>query len=88
MSSVKRREFLAQFSCSVGLSLLPFAVPSRAAGFANAKTAPCWLDVTAPFVIEDPALGIRSEIILTSDTFSGASGHADGADVTDYEIYL
>lgn len=89
MDSVKRREFLAQFSCAVGATMLPFSRPSRA-GSDDGELHPavCWLDVTAPFVIEDPTLGIHSEIILTSDTFSGANGHLDRADVTDYEIYL
>jgi len=93
MGTVKRREFLAQFSFSVGAGLLPFpSIRSAiAAGFGapdSAKQGVCWLDVSAPFIVEDPGLGIHSEIILTSDTFSGASGHEDGADATEYEIYL
>ncbi|HMV85689.1 MAG TPA: hypothetical protein PLD20_00615 [Blastocatellia bacterium] len=48
----------------------------------------CRLDVVAPFIVEDAALGIHSELILTSDSFSGAAGHADGKDATEYEIYL
>jgi hypothetical protein len=53
----------------------------------NANGA-CWLDVCAPFVVEDPARGVRSEIVLTSDTFSGTRGYADAPVATDYEIYL
>jgi hypothetical protein len=48
----------------------------------------CWLEVCAPFVVEDAARGVSSEIVLTSDNFSGARGYADGRDATDYEIYL
>jgi hypothetical protein len=92
MGTVKRREFLAQFSFSVGAGLLPF-LGSRTAmgvdrGAPSGAQGICWLDVAAPFIVEDPALGIHSEIILTSDTFSGASGHEDGVDATEYEIYL
>ena len=93
MGTVKRREFLAQFSFSVGAAMLPFAGSRSAtgAGFEPSNSANqgvCWLDVSAPFIVEDPILGIHSEIILTSDTFSGVSGHEDGADATEYEIYL
>jgi len=48
----------------------------------------CWLDVCAPFIVEDPEIGLHSEVVLTSDTFVGAKGYADGADATEYEIYL
>ena len=48
----------------------------------------CWLDVCAPFIIQDPALGIDSEIVLTSDNFMGARGYADGTDATEYQILL
>lgn len=47
----------------------------------------CWLDVCAPFVIQDPTIGISSEIVLTSDSFIGVNGYSEG-DVTEYEIYL
>lgn len=52
------------------------------------KSSSCWLDVCAPFVIDDPQIGLHSEIFLTSDTFVGAKGYDDGADTTEYEIYL
>jgi hypothetical protein len=48
----------------------------------------CWLDLCAPFVVEDSARGLRSEVVLTSDTFVGARGYADGGDATEYEFYL
>ena len=46
------------------------------------------MDVIAPFILEDEALGLHSELILTSDNFSGVAGHSDGKDATEYEIYL
>jgi hypothetical protein len=54
----------------------------------TSNTGVCWLDVCAPFVVEDAARGIHTEIILTSDTFVGTRGYSDGADQTEYEIYL
>ena len=48
----------------------------------------CWLDLCAPFIVEDSVHGLRSEVVLTSDTFVGASGCADGGDATEYEFYL
>jgi hypothetical protein len=48
----------------------------------------CWLDVCAPFIVEDPGRGLQSEIILTSDTFVGSRGYTDGRDATEYEFYL
>src|SRR5258708_403568 len=48
----------------------------------------CWLDLCAPFIVEDSEHGLRSEVVLTSDTFVGASGYADGGDATEYEFYL
>ena len=53
-----------------------------------ADASACWLDVCAPFIIQDAAAGIESEIVLTSDNFIGARGYADGADATEYQIYL
>jgi len=96
MASVKRREFLTQVSGALGGALLiPFC------GLASQATAqtgqykglgvtakPCWLDVTAPFVVEDAKLGIHSEIVLTADTFIGARGYESAGEATDYEIFL
>lgn len=77
---MQRRRFLSLISRTVGaVALLPLA---RSA-YAN-----CWLDVCAPLIIQDHALGIESEIVLTADNFIGAQGYADGIDVTEYEIYL
>jgi hypothetical protein len=55
---------------------------------ATNQTPVCWLDVCAPFVVEDPGAGIHSEIYLTSDTFAGRNGHQEAGFTTDYEICL
>jgi hypothetical protein len=93
MKRIKRRSFLSLVSQAItGAALLPFARPAnqiacaQTAGSATGQS--CWLDVCAPFIIQDPAAGIESEIVLTADNFAGASGYADGTEATDYQIYL
>ena len=84
---LERREFLSALPCALTL----LAVASQTAGQKTGSPANdkiCWLDVCAPFIIDDIDLGIRSEIILTSDTFVGRKGYEDGADESEYEIYL
>jgi len=83
---LERREFLSALPCALLLSEAVGAFGQKTESQTNDKT--CWLDVCAPFIIDDIDLGIRSEIILTSDTFVGRRGHEDGADETEYEIYL
>jgi hypothetical protein len=91
---LKRRSFLALFpSALAGVALFPLAdfVPTTVAQTPDNKargSVACWLDVCAPFIVEDPEIGLHSEIVLTSDTFVGAKGYADGADATEYEIFL
>jgi hypothetical protein len=84
MSNFNRRHFLTL------LTALPLAsAAGQQQDYQNkAAAGACWLDVCAPLVVEDAALGVSSEIVVTSDTFSGPAGHADGRDKTDYEIYL
>ena len=78
---MKRRSFISLISQTVGaVALLPSVRAATAAS--------CWLDVCAPLIIQDHSLGIESEIVLTADNFIGAQGYADGADATEYEIYL
>jgi hypothetical protein len=93
---LKRRDFLSLFpSALAGAAFIPL-LDSPASVFAQAPGAKetkssipvCWLDVAAPFIVEDPEIGLHSEIVLTSDTFVGAEGYRDGADTTEYEIYL
>jgi hypothetical protein len=83
MTTFKRRGFLSLISgAAVGTALCPPLSLSQERGNI------CWLDVCAPFIIQDPALGIESEIVLTSDNFIGAHGYADGSDATEYQILL
>jgi hypothetical protein len=88
-----RRDFLAFFPrIFLGSSLIPFlplkdSIAQEYKGPATGGKT-CWLDVTAPFVIEDNDLGLHSEVLLTSDTFSGSRGYEDGKDETEYQIYL
>ncbi len=77
MSQLHRREFLAAISCSVS-----------SLAFEPARAQSCWLDVCAPYVIDDPKTGIHSDIILTSDSFAGVRGHESAANASDYEIFL
>jgi hypothetical protein len=99
MRFVNRRDFLSLVSGSVAAlasgRLLPFQRTFAAPGLRSqnnarpsAATAECWLEVCAPFLVEAPEIGIHSEVFLTSDTFVGRKGYEDGADATEYEIYL
>ena len=91
MKTLERRSFLSLIAnATVGSTLYP------ALGFGkqNIQSATqigsdsCWLDVCAPLIIQDSTLGIESEIVLTADNFIGATGYADGADATDYQVFL
>ena len=94
MSSLERRKFLSLLPGSVAGFVLAPLIPQRSLTGNNVSSqlsatgSTCWLDVCAPFIVEDDRRGIHTEIVLTSDTFVGARGYADGADGTDYEIYL
>jgi hypothetical protein len=84
MKTYDRRSFLASVSCSLTLRAAAPLLP-----FTQTKSdSPCWLEVCAPFIVDDSERGITAELILTSDTFAGARGHEDGADATEYEILL
>ena len=84
MTTLKRRSFLSLIStAAAGSALCPSLALSRQSGGGT-----CWLDVCAPLIIQDAALGIESEIVLTSDNFIGARGYADGSDATEYQILL
>ncbi|MFL6229809.1 MAG: hypothetical protein ACJ741_13640 [Pyrinomonadaceae bacterium] len=103
MKAYDRRKFLSLASRSAtafaSLPLLPVNLFPATTAHACAGQSPaykdqppaersCWLDLCAPFVVEDAARGLRSEVVLTSDTFVGARGYADGGDATEYEFYL
>src|SRR5688572_6860604 len=87
MKTLERRSFLSLLSNAiVGSALYPALAEVQALN--RISNATCWLDVCAPFIIQDSALGIESEIVLTSDNFIGATGYADGVDATEYQIYF
>jgi hypothetical protein len=82
MQRLERRRFLSIISHAIaGTAFLPRLAYSN-------NPSSCWLDVCAPFIIQDASAGIESEIVLTSDNFIGARGYDDGADATEYQIYL
>lgn len=86
---LSRRGFIALFPAALaGSTLLTRNSLARELITAADKSNSCWLDVCAPLVIDDPEIGLHSEIFLTSDTFVGAKGYDDGADTTEYEICL
>jgi hypothetical protein len=95
MKSLGRRSFLSLVSQSFVVSaLLPvtrspiLATAESPNNHYKADGASCWLDVCAPLLVQDQPAGVESDIVLTSDNFIGAKGHSDGADATEYEIYL
>lgn len=84
MDSIGRRRFLSLFSRSAAAAIACWPIVGKAS---NPSTT-CWLDLCAPFIIEDPDRGLHSEVVLTSDTFVGSKGHADRLDATEYELHL
>src|ERR1044072_455996 len=97
MRRLTRRDFVSLISASLASGALTRAIPlpqtlaaplSPRDSSQTKSSKECWLDVCAPFLVEAPEAGIRSEIFLTSDTFVGRTGYQDGADATEYEIYL
>jgi hypothetical protein len=87
--TLKRRSFLSLFpGVLAGAAFIPVLNSVTKTFGQKSNTPACWLDVAAPFIVEDPEIGLHSEIVLTSDTFVGAKGYEDGADTTEYEIYL
>jgi hypothetical protein len=86
MWSFDRRRFLSLISGSVAAcAVLPRTPP---VDNPPATAGSCWLDVCAPFIVEDHDVGIHTEIVLTSDTFAGIRGYEGDAYATSYEIYL
>ena len=83
MNSIGRRRFLSFLSQSAAAIA---CWPTLTKAFDSPST--CWLDLCAPFIIEDPVRGLHSEVVLTSDTFVGSKGHADRLDATEYELHL
>lgn len=88
MKTLARRSFLSLISHATVGSTLCSVSPLAQAVTRPGNNGTCWLDVCAPFIIQDPALGIDSEIVLTADNFIGARGYADGSDATEYQVLL
>lgn len=88
MKTLARRSFLSLISHATLGSTLCSVSPLARAVPRTANAGTCWLDVCAPFIIQDAALGIDSEIVLTADNFIGARGYDEGADATEYQILL
>jgi hypothetical protein len=84
MTTFDRRHFLSTVSCTLAASVFP---STRLQDKAKSAT-PCWLEVAAPFILEDAEHNLQSEIVLTADTFVGQRGHEDGKDATEYEVCL
>jgi len=92
MNVLNRREFISlSKSALAGAALLPL-IPTQNAQASTSDSdhlkGTCWLDVSAPFIVEDAARGIHSELVLTADNFVGRSGYLDRQDITEHEIYL
>src|SRR5258708_37069529 len=94
-----RRRFLSLISGSVAaFATAPLSPFKRLPGANTSLPLPsqnppagsgsCWLDVCAPFIVEDERRGIHTNIVLTSDTFAGRRGYEGDAYGTNYEIYL
>lgn len=96
MWSFSRRRFLSLISGPVAacaalpLTSLQKVIPQRTLPSqpGDKASGSCWLDVCAPFIVEDNNRGIHTEIVLTSDTFDGVRGYEGDAYGTNYEIFL
>jgi hypothetical protein len=84
MFTIDRRSFLASlagsFIASESLPAKPQAAPPMA--------GPCWLDVAAPFVLQDPSQQLSTELLLTATCFPGAEGYKDSRFATEYQVLL
>jgi hypothetical protein len=96
MVRLDRREFLAGLTGSLAVVSL-HAASARAApqagrpqdyGATSVALKSCWLDVCAPFVVEDSKLGLGTEILLTATCFPGADGFRNSEYGTEYTVEL
>lgn len=95
MKPIDRRTFLAGLTSSI-VTASAISIPrvraaaaqygQQAAPAANAQA--CWLDVCAPFVVQDPTLNLSTELLLTADCFPGVEGFRDIHNTTEYQIQL
>ncbi len=99
MIPMDRRSFLAGLAGSLFVasarsvrSAIPLTSPQypnptqMAPGVASLGT--CWLDVAAPFVVEDPKLELATQLLLTATCFPGVDGYRDPKNATEYQILL
>ncbi|HUF22727.1 MAG TPA: hypothetical protein VMN81_01275 [Vicinamibacterales bacterium] len=92
MEGLDRRTFLA--GLTGGLVGAGLAAPMRVltasaiqAGKVSAARG-CGLEIAAPFVVSDPALGLSTELLLTAANFPGSQGFRDAQYGTEYEVML
>jgi len=91
-----RRSFIAGLAGSAAAASAPAALGvTRPQQYDKQYPAPapialksCWLDVCAPFVIEDPALKMSTEILLTATCFPGVDGFRNADYATEYTVEL
>ncbi|MBS1789530.1 MAG: hypothetical protein JST85_17530 [Acidobacteria bacterium] len=89
MTSFDRRSFLASISCSLAGTIIPAQfIKAGSPRTSTCTFGACWLELAAPFVVEDSEAGVECEIVLTSDTFAGVAGHIGGKAASEYEICL
>lgn len=98
MRPIDRRAFLSGLTSSLvagAISMPAYAAGQQAQGYQQyPKPEPektperCWLDVCAPFVVQDPDLGISTELLLTAACFPGVEGFRDAQYSTEYEVLL
>ncbi len=48
----------------------------------------CWLDVAAPFMVQDTKLNLNTELLLTATCFPGVDGFRKEGAGTDYDLLL
>lgn len=104
MQRFDRRAFLSGLTGSLvtasGLSWSKVALPAGAQAqpqypYEDKKPAvkppdgkACWLDVAAPFIVQDSKLGLDTEFLLTATCFAGVEGFRAAQAGTDYELLL
>src|SRR5690348_11468591 len=97
MKPIDRRGFLfslggslmaASAFKSVSGAILPDLMNSNPGNRDRSETKACWLDVSIPFVIEDPSKNYHTDILLPSDCFPGLDGYESGGQENKYEVLL
>lgn len=99
MNPMDRRTFLGTLAGSVLLvsaesvrASLPLSLRGqpgpRSMPAMNVAPDACWLDVAAPFICEDPGLGLDTQLVLTATCFPGVDGFRNPSNATEYQILL